>query len=356
MIPSEVLAIMKTKPEPGIELRPFRVPAPQAGEVIVRVGAAGLCGSDLHIYKWSSGYEWMEKLMPLVLGHEFAGEVVAAGENAASLLGKRVVVRHILPCGKCKTCVSGRSYLCQVCRPKALGLRRNGGFAVYAAVPADHCIPMPDDMSYELGALVQPMVLAANSAARAGVTLGDRVVVFGPGPIGLLTLAAARAAGATELVMIGTAGDEERLAIAAKIGATAILNAAERNPVQAVRELFGEDGADVVFEATGAPETVVQGMHMLRPGGTFGVIGIHQKPLVLDLKMFVRADLTMIGMHEGPVSWERALALVHANADTLKHVITHRYPLEEAEAAFEAALHKRGAKIMFIPSGEEDAG
>lgn len=350
MIHSEVPAVMKTKPEPGIELRPFRVPEPKADEVIVKVGAAGLCGSDLHIYKWSSGYEWMEQLMPLVLGHEFAGEVVAAGDNAIPLLGKRVVVRHILPCGKCRTCISGRSYLCQVCRPKALGLRRNGGFTAFAAVPADHCIIMPDDLSYEMAALVQPMVLAANSAARAGVTLGDRVVVFGPGPIGLLTLAAARAAGATELVVIGASGDEERLAIAEKMGATAIVHAAESDPVQAVRGLFGEDGADVVFEATGVPETVIQGMHMLRPGGTFGVIGIHQRPLVLDLKTFVRADLTMIGMHEGPVSWERALALVHSNADTLKHVITHRFPLQDAEAAFATALDKRGAKIMFIPS------
>ncbi|HYE83464.1 MAG TPA: alcohol dehydrogenase catalytic domain-containing protein [Clostridia bacterium] len=343
-------AVMKVKPEPGIEIGRIKIPQPGSSEVIIKVRAAGICGSDIHIYKWSAGYEWMEKLMPVVLGHEFAGEIVQLGEGVSTLhIGQRVVCKHIVPCGKCKSCLSNRSYLCQVCRPHAIGLRRNGGFANYVVVPAVNCLDLPDDVSFELGALVQPVVLTSNAVERSGLTIGDKVVFMGPGPIGLLTLAAAKLSGATEIAVIGTKGDEERLLLAKKLGATCLVKADEEDPVEAINRFTGGEGADLVFEAAGVGAAVGQGLLMLRPGGKLVSLAVHHSPVPIDITKFNRADLTMIGIHEGPITWERGLSLVRANTQVFSSFISRRFSLEEALEAFEMAIDRKVVKAMLIP-------
>jgi L-iditol 2-dehydrogenase len=344
-------AVMKVKPEPGIEIRHIKIPRPGSGEVIVRVRAAGICGSDIHIYKWSSGYDWMEKLMPLVLGHEFAGEIVQLGEGVSTLhVGQRVVCKHIVPCGSCKNCLSGLSYMCQVCRPKALGLRRNGGFSNYAVVPAANCLNLPDALSFEMGALVQPVVLTSNAVERSGLTIGDKAVFIGPGPIGLLTLAAAKLSGATEIAVIGTKGDEERLLLAQKLGATCLIKADEEDPVEAIKRFTDGEGADLVFETAGVGIAVSQGLSVLRPGGKLVSLAVHSSSVPIDITKFNRADLTMIGIHEGPITWERGLSLVQANTQVFNNIISHRFPLEEAAEAFEMSANRRLIKAMLIPT------
>jgi L-iditol 2-dehydrogenase len=343
-------AVMKVRPEPGIEIGKITIPQPGPGEVIVRVRAAGICGSDIHIYKWSSGYEWMEDLMPVVLGHEFSGEIVQLGEGVSALyVGQMVVCKHIVPCGKCKRCLSNLSYLCQVCRPQALGLRRNGGFATYAVVPAVNCLNLPEDVSFEMGALVQPVVLTSNAVERSGLTIGDKVVFIGPGPIGLLTLAVAKLSGATEIAAIGTKGDEERLQVAKKLGATCLVKADEQDPIEAIKRFTDGDGADVVFEAAGVGEAIHQALSMLRPGGKLVSLAVHHSPVLIDITKFNRADLTMIGIHEGPITWERGLSLVRANTEVFKNIISDSFPLEEALEAFEMSAKRRLIKAMLIP-------
>lgn len=343
--------VVKAAAGPGIEVRSMPVPRPGRGEVLVEVKAAGICGSDVHIFKWSPMYHWMASYLPVVLGHEFSGQIVELGEGVTSLsVGQRVVCKHIVPCGTCRDCREGRPHMCLPCRSRALGLYRNGGFAGYVAVPEPNCIPMPDSMSYELGSLTQPMVLAVNSVDRARLRIGDTIVILGPGPIGLSVLVAAQSFGATAAIVVGVRGDEERLEIARKMGAGFTLGVDDGDPVRAVRDITCDYGADVVFEAAGVPEAINQGIGMLKRGGTLVSLGMHNRPASIDLTAFNRADLTLTGMHEGPITWERALSVVEANASKLVHMITARFRLEDAQAAFDSAARREGAKVLLIPS------
>ncbi|MGE5541427.1 MAG: zinc-dependent alcohol dehydrogenase [Bacillota bacterium] len=342
-------AVVKAAPGPGVELRKIPVPKPRAGEVLVAVKAAGICGSDLHIFRWSPSYWWIAKYVPLVLGHEFCGEIVALGERVSSLsVGQRVLCKHIVPCGKCKDCRDGRPHMCLPCRSKALGLYRDGGFAEFAAVPEENCMPMPDSVSYKIAALTQPMLLAANSADRAGLRIGDVAVIMGPGPIGLTVLVAAQAGGATQCVVVGMSGDESRLDLAKKLGASATFRADVDDVGKTIAGITGGHGADVVFEATGIPETINEGIRMLKRGGKLVSIGIHGKPVSFDLTAFNRADLTLTGMHEGPITWERAFSLVESNAGRLERLITHEFGFADALEAFEVAGSRGGGKVLLV--------
>lgn len=167
-----------------------------------------------------------KRILPLILGHEFCGEIVEVGEGVNSLdIGQRVLSKHLVSCGRCEDCLGDKPYACKISRLKTLGLRRNGGFAKYALVPADHSMILPEHIPYEIAVLTQPMVLAANAVNRAGLKIGDKVVVLGPGLIGLLTLVAAINDGATKELVVGLSGDGKRLEIAKTIGATQIVNA-----------------------------------------------------------------------------------------------------------------------------------
>ncbi|PZN94596.1 MAG: alcohol dehydrogenase, partial [Hyphomicrobiales bacterium] len=179
-----MLALRKLVPEPGIALCEVPEPAaPGPGEVIVAVTAAGICGTDLHVADWTAGYAAMSQAMPVTLGHEFSGSIARIGPGVTSLeVGDRVVIRPSVVCGRCERCRSGRSEDCITRR--GIGIMRDGGFAALTCVPAENCVPVPDDVPDGLAALTEPMTVSAEAVDTAGVRPGDSVLIIGPGTIG----------------------------------------------------------------------------------------------------------------------------------------------------------------------------
>lgn len=205
-----MLAVQKTSPAFGLTLAEALPPRPGPGEVVVEVDAAGICGSDVHVYEWTSGYGWMQPMMPLTLGHEFAGRVVAAAPDVTlPMLETRVTVAPGVACGRCRFCAAGQPEYCT--RRAIIGLTRHGGFARHVAVPAANCLVLPDGVDMELAALTEPLGIGAQAVEVGEVALGQSVVVLGAGMIGLAIAMMARLAGATTVIVAGL-DDDMRLA------------------------------------------------------------------------------------------------------------------------------------------------
>ena len=344
-------ALQKVKKGKGMALTHVPDPYISDHEVLVEVLAAGICGSDVHIYEWTGGYDWMN--LPLICGHEFSGRVVETGKTVSGLsIGQKVVCRVFLPCGECAMCRQGFMNKCLNARKNdgALGINRNGGFAEYVAVPASYCIPVPEHLSFEEAALTEPLGIAANAAHDAKLMLGDTAVIFGPGGIGLLTLLCAKAL-CSSVIVVGTAKDKQRLEMAKQLGADHILVAPEDNVADAVMSLTAGLGADVVFEATGYPPIVQQGLDVLRKCGRMVLIGIHPSAAQLDVTNMVRDAKTLVGTYGGPVTWERVigwLASGNEYAHRAKNIITGRISLDDYEAAFERCVNCTTIKEMFV--------
>ena len=250
-------AIVKKERAPGITVADVEKPVIGDSEMLVKVQAGSLCGSDIHVYEWTPGYEWIS--IPVILGHEFAGDVVEVGKDFdAAAVGDRVTVYPFLPCGNCPACRTGKGDFCE--KRTLLGLTAEGGFAEYVRVGSTAKVfKIPDGMSYDAAALIEPLTVAMHAVDISDLKLGHKVAVLGPGPIGLLTLMSVRAGGAGFVMMTGTSEDEGRFKIAERLGADELIKVDEQDPVARVRELTG-DGLDIVYEATGYHGAIQQAL------------------------------------------------------------------------------------------------
>lgn len=345
-------AILKKTLAPGIFVEEIPVPEISDNQVLLKIRAAGICGSDVHMYEGAASYKVFERFFPLVMGHEFCGDVAEVGKNVTAVKpGDRCVSRVAASCGDCYYCRSGRMHFCSEAFSKIIGLQRDGGFAEYIAVDADALIKMPDSVSYEMGALVEPLGVTANAVSDSGLEMGETVVVQGPGPIGLLTMMFAKARGAGKTIMIGTSKDKRRLEIAEHFDVDHIIIADETDAVQAVMDLTDGHGANVVFEASGVPQLVQSALNMADKCGRIVVEGIYGAPGQIDFTPMVRSAKRLIGTYGGPIAWDRMLDWLGAKsyyAGLPQKVITHRSKLEDAEAAFERSVKKENVKEMFI--------
>ncbi|MET0210295.1 MAG: alcohol dehydrogenase catalytic domain-containing protein [Burkholderiaceae bacterium] len=342
-------ALQKTAPAFGAELRDVPPPdAPGEGEVIVAVGAACVCGSDLHIYEWMPGYAFMADAMPVTIGHEFAGRIVAAGPGADSLdEGTLVAVRPSVVCGRCDACLRGDSDRCSARR--GIGVTRDGAFAAFVRVPAANCIAAPDDMAPEVAALAEPMTVSAEAVATGGVGPGDRVLILGPGNIGQGAALFARAAGAA-LVVVAGKDDAPRLACLRAMGFDATVDVCERSLGEALAPYLADGKFDVVIEATGVPAIVQPALDVLEVRGVLVICGIHPRPASVDLTRLVRAQQQIRGSYRAPLStWPRALAFLRDNAKAAHAMITHRLPLDRAIEGFELARSRVASKVVIVP-------
>ena len=190
-----VKAVVKVKPEPGIDILDIDIPTPKDDEVLVKIRATGLCGSDLHVVSWEPSFYWMEDLLPLTIGHEASGEVVEKGKNISDKvhIGDRLVIRPTHPCGHCYFCRTGQSIYCV--NRATCGIRKNGALAEYCVINEDQIVPIPDNMTWEQGAIVEPIGVSANAVFHSGIKYGDFVVIIGPGPIGLFASLVAKGVG-----------------------------------------------------------------------------------------------------------------------------------------------------------------
>ncbi len=342
-------AIVKTRREPGIEVLDVQVPQIDETGILVKVISGSLCGSDVHIYEWTAGYEFIP--LPLILGHEFSGEVVEVGARVEGVaVGDRISAMPSMPCGTCRHCRTGRGDSCT--QRLIPGLRTDGFLAEYARVPAGaNIFKLPDNVTFENGSMLEPLSVALNAIDVSNFKMGYQTAVLGPGPIGLLTLQLLKAGGAGLVMVAGTGADARRFELAAEYGADIIVDVEKEDPVSRVREITaGAEGLDLVFEATGNPKSVSQALDMIRPGGTVLLIGIHSGPAEFDPTPMVRARKSVIGVYAfEPGTWRRALLLLSSGLVDPKSMITHRMPLDRARDGFELARKKEAAKVIFTP-------
>jgi len=342
-------ALQKIAPAFGLELRVVPPPdAPGAGEVIVAVSAVGICGTDLHIYEWTSGYEVMAQAMPVTLGHEFAGTIAAMGPGVQGFaLGALVAVRPSVVCGRCANCLAGNSDACT--SRKGMGVTRDGGLAKWVRVPAENCIAAPEGMDAQIVALAEPMSVSAEAVATGEVKAGDRVLVVGPGNIGQGIALFAREVGASEVVIVGK-DDALRLATLQKMGFADTVDLGERTFEVALAPYLAHGKFDVVIEATGVPAVVQQALDVLRKRGILVIAGIHPSPVSVNLTRLVRDHQQIRGSYRAPIAiWSRVLDFLSRNRELVRHMISHALPLAQALDGFELARNKAASKVLIVP-------
>ncbi|PPQ35851.1 zinc-dependent alcohol dehydrogenase [Rhodopila globiformis] len=343
-----MLTLRKTRPGFGLDLADAaEAPRPGAGEVTVRVENAGICGSDVHAYEWTDGYGFMVPHLPVVMGHEFAGRVVAAGAGTALAEGTAVTVMPGIACGACSACARGDQRNCL--RREAIGLTRHGGFSRYVTVPAANCLPLPAGIDTELGALTEPLGVGCQAVLTGAVGLGDTVLVMGPGTIGQAIALFARAAGAGRVLVAGRA-DGPRFEVMRQLGFDDILDVAEAPLADMVMAATGGRKVDVVLEATGHPASVTDGLGVLRTAGVLVVAGIHPGPVSLPLTDFVRARHQLRATHGcDRFTWDKVLATMAREPERFRPMITHRMPLGRGLEGFELSRQRAASKVMLLP-------
>ena len=320
------------------------VPEPGPREVLVEIAAVGVCGSDIHYYEHGRiGAHVVEA--PMILGHESAGRVAAVGSGVTKhRVGDRVTLEPGVPCGRCRECRAGRYNLCRDVRFFATP-PIDGAFANYVTIHEDFAFALPDNVSDEAGALMEPLSVGVWACQKAGVGPGDHVLVTGAGPIGLLAVQAARAFGATELTI--TDVNTQRLALAKRTGATRALKVDETPLEEAGLE------ADALIECSGRPEALQAGIAALRPAGTAVVVGMGpEEDATVPLALIQNRELWLTGTFRYANTYPTAIALAATGRVDLEAIITGHYGLDDAEVALRAGRDDPGAvKVMVLPGG-----
>lgn len=341
-------AVMKVASGIGnVELRDIDEPHAGAGQVTIAVKAAGICGTDLHIYK-----DEFKSIPPVVLGHEVAGEIVEIGAGVEGVqLGERVTTEtYFYTCGECAYCRNGHKNLCL--NRRSIGSAVNGGFTRFVVVPAKNLHRLPTSVDFRAGALTEPLACVCHGVlTQRTVSAGDIAVVAGPGAIGLLTLQVLKASGAT-VVMLGTSGDLDRMRLARQLGADHVVNVQTESPDALIRDITPEGlGADVVYECSGAGPAAQQLLTLVRRGGRYVQIGLFGKSVAWDLDQVCFRELTVTGSNaQIPSAWTRALQLLETKQVDTAPLITASYPVTEWETAFAGFENKTAIKTLLTPA------
>jgi len=331
-----------------VEMR--EVPEPEIGsdEVLIEVKAVSVCGSDLHILHDSHPY-WP----PVILGHEFSGVLAQVGESVRGWkVGDRVVSEtRTGACGVCYTCQSGYPQVCE--QKRAYGIGINGAYAKYVAGPAKLLHRLPDNIPFDAAATTEPIAVCVTSILeRCGLQAGESVVITGPGPIGLISLAVAKAAGAKSILITGRNSDEGiRFEKAKELGADSTVNVDKSDPVAKVMEITDGLGVDVIIETSGGSQAIYQAFEMVRRLGRICAIGISGKqevPIPYDKGIFkaLRYDFCFSSSW---TAWEKTIGLISKGLLPAEKLITHRLPLERWEEAFNLLENLQAAKVILMP-------
>jgi L-iditol 2-dehydrogenase len=321
-----VQALVFVRPgEMAVLERPERRPGP--GEVLVRVRAAGICGSDVHGYLGLTG----RRQPGTVMGHEASGDIIELGDAVEGMtIGDRVALRSILSCGTCDPCRRGQSNLCD--DRQGLGMQFDGAYAERMVVPAALAVRVPDAVSYDEGAVVEPLAVALHAVAITPLGPSDHVVIVGAGPIGLLTLLAVRRRGVGSVAV--TDRSAHRLAMARSLGADVAIDVRTTDPVEAVLGMTGGQGADVVFEAVGISATVAQSIAVARTGGQVTWIGNSAPTVELPMQAMVTRELTLRGSYTFTDEFEDAIEVLARRELDVRPLIELTAPLDDAPELF----------------------
>ena len=335
-------ALVKSKAEPGLSLEDVPEPVPGINDVLIRVRRAGICGTDLHIYNWD---EWARKTIPvpLVIGHEFAGEIVSVGSNVNDFHPGDIVSGegHVV-CGRCRNCLAGRRHLCA--HTMGVGVNRPGGFAEYIAVPMTNVWRHRAGIDLDVAAIFDPLGNAVHTALSFPV-LGEDVLITGAGPIGIMAAAVVRHAAARYLVI--TDKNPYRLELARKMGVTRAVDTAESPLDQLQKELGMQEGFDVGLEMSGNASAFREMIANLSHGGKIAMLGIPSKDMTIDWNAVVFNMLTIKGIYgrEMYETWYKMTVMIESGLD-IGRVITHRFPYTEFEKAFEVMRSGNSGKVI----------
>ncbi|MHB8916396.1 MAG: zinc-dependent alcohol dehydrogenase [Desulfocucumaceae bacterium] len=335
-----------------MDLKEIPVPMPGDGEVLVRVTAASICGSDLHMYMGHKGYDWVG--YPMVMGHEMVGRVVLAGPGADGMTGKRVVVHPYIPCNACDNCLKGEENICQA-GPRTLtapplslqyGFRRNGGMAEYISVPLDNALPLGDDIPDDVGAMLESMAVCVHAVSKAGDVKNKDVVIFGPGPIGFGIAAVCNGLGANKVFVAGLADDEKRLEIVERVNAVPVR--VEAGDYSGLAGKLRDKPADLVFDCSGHPLVPEQAIYFLKKGGKVILVGISTGRFSLPVDCVVRGEIGIKGTYgTSRESFLQAISYAGRPEFPFSLIVTDSFGLGEARAAFELARAKKGKIILY---------
>lgn len=346
VIPTAMRALLKRSPGPGLTLATVPVPAVRAGEILVRVAAGGICGTDLHIYTWN---EWAASRIkaPRIIGHEFCGTVVACAPDVTGVgVGDFIAGEGHVACGECAPCRRGDLHICA--RLEIIGIDRDGAFAEYVVMPARNAWHLRREVvPLEVAAIMDPLGNAVHTALAADPA-GRTVAVIGCGPIGLMAIAVLRLSGAAFVAASDVR--PERRALAAHLGADLILEPGREDVPTRLQAATGGQGVDIVLEMSGQPAGIHDALRGVRAGGWVSLLGLPSRPVELDLTNEIIFKMVHVqGVFGRRIwqTWERATTLLRRGLN-IRPIITHRLSLEDYEEAF--ALLRSGAagKVIFL--------
>jgi len=335
-------ALVKAKSEPGLWLQD--VPDPKCGinDVLIRVDRTGICGTDLHIYNWDA---WARKTIPvpMVVGHEFVGEVVLVGENVNDFFPGEIVggEGHVV-CGRCRNCLAGRRHLCA--HTVGIGVNRAGAFAEYISVPMTNVWHHRPGIDLDVASVFDPLGNAVHTALSFEV-LGEDVLVTGAGPIGLMGAAVARHAGARYVVI--TDVNEQRLDLARKMGVDVALNVTKGSIADVQKQLNMQEGFDVGLEMSGNPAALRSMIDAMAHGGKIAMLGIPSEDIAIDWNKVIFNMLTIKGIYgrEMYETWYKMTVMIQSGLD-ISPVITHRFGADEFEKGFAAMKSGESGKVI----------
>ncbi len=342
-------ALRKTRSAPGASVEAVPVPEPGPGDVLVRVQTASICGTDLHIYEWD---RWSASRIhpPMTFGHEFCGTVERVGEDVTGIArGDFVTAEMHVACGHCRQCRLGQSHVCQ--NLSILGIDRDGCFAEFVRIPAGNIWPIDPAIPQHYGAILDPLGNAVH-AVLAGEIAGQTVAVTGCGPIGLMSIAVAKACGASAI--FATEVNEHRRDMAITMGAAEALDPVTSDPVSRVRAATGGAGVDVLLEMSGNPRGIQMGLEMLRSGGRASLLGIPPEPITLDLVgSVITKGVTIQGIFGRRMfqTWVQMTELLKQGRVDLDPLFHERLPLERFAEAFSLLEAGLPGKVILCPDG-----
>ena len=348
-MPNTMLAVVKSSPAPGAEIRQVKIPVIGRTDVLVKVKVASICGTDLHIYEWD---RWAQRRIhpPLIPGHEFCGEVVACGDEVTSVKeGDFVSAEMHVACGKCLQCRTGEAHICQ--NVKIIGVDADGAFAEYVVIPESNIWKLDPAIPLEYASILDPLGNAVHTVL-AGEIAAKTVAITGAGPIGLFSIAVARAVGATTIFVVEI--NEHRRQIAQKMKADYVIDPAKEDARAMVMEKTGGLGVDVVLEMAGHPSAIRTAFDIVRRGGRISLLGLTSKPMSLNFSEdIIFKGITVQGINGRRMyqTWYQMTALLKAGKLDLHPAITDRISMKDFSKAMERLKTGEASKILVYPNG-----
>lgn len=339
---NEMKALVKAAPEQGLWLQMVPVPEPGPNEVLIKVRKSAICGTDVHIWNWD---EWSAKTVPvpMVVGHEFCGQIVDCGPGAQKYkIGTRVSAEGHVVCGVCRNCRAGRGQLCR--NTEGIGVNRPGSFAEYVCLPEHNVVPIPDDIPDEIAALFDPLGNAVHTALSFDL-VGEDVLVTGAGPIGIMGALVAQKVGARKVVI--TDINPYRLQLAERMGVQYVVNVSKKSLRDVTGDIGMSEGFDVGLEMSGAAPAMRQMIERMNNGGKLALLGIAPTEFAVDWNTVIFNMLEIKGIYGREMfeTWYKMIALVQSGLD-ISGLITHRISIEDYRDGFAAMTSGQSGKVV----------